>query len=168
MPVVPASAPESFGARQPEASRAMIDESAPFPRVLILCIAVTGGVMTAVVAQLALARFGLDLGAAWRALLGARTGQLRSAFAWWAIALASFASGFLIAAVAGWIGRTESRIAPLCWIGGLALVAGLAPVGHAAVQPSGLGPGANAALGIAVLTVAGLLSLLGAYFATRR
>jgi hypothetical protein len=145
----------------------MTDDSAPFPRVLILCIAVTGGVMTAIAAQLALAHVGLDLGAVWRNMLGARTGQLRSAFAWWAIALVSFAAGFVIAWVTKLMAAAQSDLAALRWIGGSVLVVGLALIGHEAAAPSLLGPGANAALGIASLTVAGLLSLLGAYFVTR-
>lgn len=146
----------------------MTDDSVPFPRVLILCIAVTGGVMAAVAVQLALAHVGLDLGAMWRDLLGARTGQLRSALAWWAIALASFAAGLLIALAVKVLAAAESSLAALYWIGGIALVAGLVAVARAAAAPSDLGPGANAALGITSLTVAALLSLLGAYFVTRR
>lgn len=146
----------------------MIDDSVPFPRVLILCIAVTGGVMAAITAQLALAHVGLDLAAVWRNVLGDRTGQLRSAFAWWAIALVSFASGLIIAWVTKLMAAAQSDLAALRWIGGVVLVVGLALVGREAAAPSQLGPGANAVLGIASLTVAGLLSLLGAYFVTRR
>ncbi|NVO15148.1 MAG: hypothetical protein HXX10_14025 [Rhodoplanes sp.] len=146
----------------------MTDDSVPFPRVLILCIAVTGGVMAAIAAQLALAHVGLDLAAVWRNMLGARTGQMRSAFAWWAIALVSFGSGLLIASVTKLMATAQSDLAALRWIGGAVLVVGLALVGHEAAVPSPLGPGANAVLGIASLTVAGILSLLGAYFVTRR
>lgn len=146
----------------------MTDENAPFPRVLILCIAVTGGVMAAVTAQLAYARLGLDLGAAWRDMMGARTGQMRSAFAWWAIALTAFAAGVVIAWIVRLMASAQSDLAAVRWIGAAVLVVGLALVGHEAGTPTGLGPGAGAVLGLVSLTVAGLLSLLGAYFVTRR
>jgi hypothetical protein len=140
----------------------------PAPRVLILCVAVLGGVAATIAAQLAFARVGLDLGAAWRDLMGMRSGQMRSAFAWWAIALTAFAAGFLIALVTRGLAATEANLAPLHWIGGLGLVVGLAMVGHAAGAPSGLSVGAATALGLTALGAAALLSLLGGYFATRR
>ena len=152
----------------PPTTASATDETALSPRALILCVAVLGGVMATIAAQLAFARFGLDLGAAWRAMMGMRSGQMRSAFAWWAIALTAFAAGFLIALVTRWLSGTEANLAILYWIGGLALVAGLAVVGHAAGAPSGLSVGASTALGLTTLADAGLLSLLGGYFATRR
>lgn len=152
----------------PTTTASAVDGTAPSPRALILCVAVLGGVMATIAAQLAFARFGLDLGAAWRAMMGMRSGQMRSAFAWWAIAFTAFAAGFLIALVTRWLSRTEANLAILYWIGGLVLVAGLALVGHAAGAPSGLSVGAATALGLMTLSSAGLLSLLGGYFATRR
>ncbi|MBI5112344.1 MAG: hypothetical protein HZA68_10270 [Rhodovulum sp.] len=140
----------------------------PLPRVLVLCVAIVGGVMTAVVAQLALMRLGLDLGALWRNLMGARSGQMRAAFAWWAIALVSFVAGLAIAAAMRGLAAAGIRSPALYGIAGAALVAGLAVAGRMAAAPSDLGPGASAMLGLASLTVAGLLALLGAYFATRR
>ncbi|MFL9823514.1 hypothetical protein [Rhodoplanes sp. SY1] len=155
-------------ATPPTTTASVVDETVPSPRALVLCVAVLGGVMTTIAAQLAFARFGLDLGAAWRAMMGMRSGQMRSAFAWWAIALTAFAAGFLIALVTRWLSRTEANLAVLSWLGGLALVAGLALVGHAAGAPSGLSVGAATALGLTTLSAAALLSLLGGYFATRR
>ncbi|MFD2184239.1 hypothetical protein [Rhodoplanes azumiensis] len=152
----------------PTTTASAIDETAPPARALILCVAVLGGVAATIAAQLAFARFGLDLGAAWRDMMGLRSGQMRSAFAWWAIALTAFAAGFLIALVTRWLSRTEADLAILHWIGGLALVAGLALAGHAAGAPAGLPVGAATALGLTTLAAAGLLSLLGGYFATRR
>jgi hypothetical protein len=146
----------------------MSDKKQPVPRVLVFAAAVSVGVLLAVVAKALLAHLGLDLGALWQTLAVPRASHLRAAFAWWLIAGLSFIGGFAIAAIAKFLMANPTRFHPLRWLGGAVTVAGLTVVGHGATAPSGLKPLANVTIGVAVLALAGVLSLLGAYFAVRR
>jgi hypothetical protein len=145
----------------------MLEERQKTPRVLVVAAAMSAGLLIAIAAQAALAQFGLDLGAVWRGL-APRAAQLRAAFAWWLIAGVSFVAGFLFAALAKYLFAHPNRFVALRWLGGAAVIAGLVLVGRQAVAPSGLPPAASVLIGVAVLVLAGMLSLLGAFFVVRR
>ncbi len=136
-------------------------------RMFIIAAAMSGGVLLAVTAQTALAQLGLDLGAVWREL-GPKADQLRAAFAWWLIAGICFVGGFLIAALAKYLLANPTSLIWLRWLAAAAAVAGLTIIAKKAVAPSDLRPIATVVLGVSVLCLAGVVSLLGAFFVVRR
>lgn len=145
----------------------MLEEKQKTPRILVVGAAMSAGLLVAIAAQTALAQFGLDLGAVWRGL-APRAAQLRAAFAWWLIAGVAFVAGFLFAALARYLLANPTRFVLLRWLGGAAVIAVLVLVGRQAVAPSGLPPVASVLIGVAILLLAGMLSLLGAFFVVRR
>jgi hypothetical protein len=138
------------------------------PRLFILGVALISGVCLSVAAQVALVHFGLDLGAVWRGLGGPRASQMRAAFAWWLIAGISFVAGLLIAVVSKYLTAHPVHSHTVRWLAGAATVVALTLIGHQAAPPPGLSPAASVGIGLAVMCVAGILSLLGAYFVVRR
>ncbi len=136
-------------------------------RIFIIAAAMGGGILLAVTAQTVLAKLDLDLGAVWREL-GPKAGHLRAAFAWWLIAGICFIGGFVIAALAKYLLAHPTSLVWLRWIAGAAIVAGLTVVGRKAVAPPDLRPMASVVLGLSVLCLAGVVSLLGAFFVVRR
>lgn len=138
-------------------------------RLLVIGAAISGGVLLAIVAQVMLAQFGLDLTAIWRAVGVPRAAQLRAATAWWLIAGITFIAGFAIAALVRYVVANPGRIrSELAWLGGAILVAGLTMVGRKATSTSEIGAFASVVTGVAVLAAGGALSLLGGIFAMRR
>ena len=123
---------------------------------------------TAIVMQILLSRYGIELAGVWRNLLSAQTLQLRSAGAWWLMA----GSGFLMSAVVvGALSRLPLpwlRFRLLRWILGAAIVFALAEAGHMAAEAGGHDGGAYVGATLAALISAALASLFGAYFAAKR
>jgi hypothetical protein len=140
------------------------------PHALVLVTATTCGVMAAMVAQVLLARRGIELANVWRDLVSSRGLHLRGAGAWWVMA----ASGFLVgAAVAGAISRLPVPwvgFRLLRWIVGAAVVFALAHVGHSAALKAEAGGavGVHVAASFGALCAAALMALFGAYFAAKR
>lgn len=143
------------------------NEKQPVPRLFILGVALVSGMLLSVAAQVALARLGLDLDAVWRGVRGPQA-QLRAALAWWLIAGISFLGGFVIAALAKYFSRYPVRSAGVRWVSGAIAVAALTLVAHEATARSGLPPAASVGIGISVQCLAGVLSMLGAFFVVRR
>lgn len=146
----------------------MPNDHQSYPRLFVLGVALISGVCLSVAAQIALVHFGLDLGAIWRGLRGPQASQLRAAFAWWLIAGISFVAGFLIAVLSKYLTVHPVHSQTIRWLAGAAAVVALTLIGHQAAPPPGLSPAASVGIGLAVMCVAGILSLLGAYFVVRR
>ncbi|EJW10046.1 hypothetical protein A33M_0665 [Rhodovulum sp. PH10] len=122
----------------------------------------------ALAARLLLDRAGLSLGALWQVAGDPTRTPMRAAIAWWLIAAAALAGGFVVAALAALDAKAGRARAALRWIGGTALLAAMVVVAHETAMPAGLPASASVVLGLSVMLLAALLSLLGAFFATRR
>jgi hypothetical protein len=137
--------------------------------MLIYAGAVTCGVLAAMALQIYLSGAGFDLGALWEGLLAAKGRQLRTTGPWWAIAGTAFAVGGATAAALSRFPFPWRRFRPLRWALGAVIVLLLAHVGHTeAAGADSLGPGANVAVRLAALGLAGLMAMFGAYLAVRR
>jgi hypothetical protein len=137
--------------------------------MLIYAGAVTCGVLAAMALQIYLSGAGFDLGALWEGLLAAKGRQLRTTGPWWALAGAAFAVGGAAAAALSRLPVPWRRFRPLRWALGAVIVLLLAHVGHTeAAGADSLGPGANVAVRLAALGLAGLMAMFGAYLAVRR
>ena len=137
--------------------------------MLIYAGAVTCGVLAAMALQIYLSGAGFDLGALWEGLLAAKGRQLRTTGPWWAIAGTAFAVGGATAAALSRFPFPWRRFRPLRWALGAMIVLLLAHVGHTeAAGADSLGPGANVAVRLAALGLAGLMAMFGAYLAVRR
>ena len=137
--------------------------------MLIYAGAVTCGVLAAMALQIYLSGAGFDLGALWEGLLAAKGRQLRTTGPWWAIAGTAFAVGGATAAALSRFPFPWRRFRPLRWALGAVIVFLLAHVGHTeAAGADSLGPGANVAVRLAALGLAGLMAMFGAYLAVRR
>jgi hypothetical protein len=137
--------------------------------MLIYAGAVTCGVLAAMALQIYLSGAGFDLGALWEGLLAAKGRQLRTTGPWWAIAGTAFAVGGATAAALSRLPFPWRRFRPLRWALGAVIVLLLAHVGHTeAAGADSLGPGANVAVRLAALGLAGLMAMFGAYLAVRR
>lgn len=135
----------------------------PLPRALVFVIAITCGVMAAIVVQALLAHRGIELGAVARDFASVRP-QLRSAAAWWISAGTAFAVGAVVAGV-NRAALPWSRLRPLRWIAAAVIVFALAHVGHSAGAKAGGGVDIHVAAHVAALCTAALMALVGAHFA---
>ena len=138
------------------------------PRPLVLVTGMTCGVLAAMVAQILLARRGIELSGVWRDLVSARGLQLRAAGAWWTMAASAFLVGAGVAAALSRFAPPWLRFRTLRWIAGAALVFGLAHVGHSAAMKAGSAVGLHVTASFAALCAAALMALFGAYFAAKR
>lgn len=138
------------------------------PWVLALSAGVVCGVLAAMVAQILLARRGIELAGVWRDLIASRGLQLRSAGAWWIMAASALLAGAAVTAVLSRCPLPWLRLRALRWIAGAALVFAFAHVGHSAALKAGGSVGAHAGASLAALLAAALMALFGAYFAVRR
>ncbi len=132
----------------------------------VFTVAVMSGMATALVTQVALAGYGIELAGLWRNLLGSHQAQLRSALAWWMIAGAAFVGGFVVAFVMSrfdWLYLRFLR----GWLLAL-LTIGLALAARDLPRSEGLTAGAYVFLSAASLVVAFVMAGFGAYFALRR
>jgi len=146
----------------------MPDDRISYSHVFVLGVALVGGMCLSVAAQAVLTHLGLDLGAVWRGLRGPQAAQLRAAFAWWLIAGVSFLAGAIIAVLSKYLFAHPIDSHGIRWVAGIAGFAALTLIAHQAAVPSGLSPAASVGIGLAVMCLAGVLSLLGAYFVVRR
>jgi hypothetical protein len=135
-------------------------------RPALLVAAMVGGVMTAMIVEIMLARRGLMLtGVAQGVTRGGGT-QMHAALAWWAITGAAFLASFIIAA-------TTSRFAwlyfrSLRWVAAAALVLALAAISDAMPLAAAHAAGHHALAILTALTVAMLMAGFGAFFAIRQ
>ena len=137
------------------------------PRALIVTSAMTCGVLAALALQMYLGRAGFDLASLWENLSSAGARQLRTAGPWWALAGIAFITSGIIAGALSRLPLPWRRFRLLRWATGAVILLLLAQIGHSAAEPA-VGAGANLAVRLGALIVAGLMALLGAYFAIRR
>lgn len=135
-----------------------------FPRRLILAGAMISGVLLALAVHMLGQRFGLDLGALWRAT---EPMPAAAAMAWWLIATTAFVGGYVTAtlmdsAVAGQIPQRMRQF--LIGLGVLLLAA----AGQAASGPSAIPTIAGVLAGLAALVLGAIMAFCGAHFALRK
>jgi len=134
-------------------------------RPALLAAAVVGGVMTAMIVEIMLARRGLMLTGAEQGSAGGGR-QVHAALAWWAITGAAFVASFVIAATTSRVSWLHFR--PLRWVAAVALVLALATIGDAIPLAAADAAGRYALAILTALTVAMLMAGFGAFFAVRQ
>jgi hypothetical protein len=145
----------------------MQDEK-PSVRMLALATGTIGGFLVALTVQILLGHMNVEVEAVWHDLFVTSTAQIKSALAWWLIAGTALASGFITAAVARFLMLNWWPLRWPRWVLGVAIVAGLAAVGHVASEPSDLDATAHVAANVAGMVAALITACLGAFFAARR
>jgi hypothetical protein len=138
------------------------------PPILIYATSITCGVLGALALQIHLSRDGYDFVNIWQDLFATRAIKMRSAGPWWAVGAVAFLVSGIVAATLSRVTLPWHRFRSLRWLAGAAVVLLLAHVGHGS---SGLlrgNAGATTTANLAVLLVAALLGLCGAYFTVRR
>jgi hypothetical protein len=138
------------------------------PPVLVYAAALTCGVLAAVAMEIHLGRAGFSLIPLWEALFSPRVLDLRTTGPWWAIAGVAFLVSGLTAAALSRVSLPFRRLRLARWVAGSALVLLLAHVGHGSVGLPHVDIGANTAVSLAALFLAGMLALCGAYFTVQR
>jgi len=135
-------------------------------RPALLVAAMVGGVMTAMIVEIMLARRGLMLtGVAQGVTRGGGT-QMHAALAWWAITGAAFVAGFAIAAITSRVKWLYFR--PLRWVAAAALVLALAMIADLIPPVQADAATRHALATLAALAVAMLMAGFGAFFAVRK
>lgn len=138
---------------------------ASFPRHLILAGAAIFGMLLTLGVHILGQRLHLNLGDLWNADHG--TVPVSAAIAWWLIAGAGLATGYVTAillqsAVSGQLPRSLRRI--LIMIGVILLAA----AGQAASEPNPIPTISGLLAGIAALALGAAMAFCGAYFALKR
>ena len=133
-------------------------------RPALLVAAMVGGVMTAMIVEIMLARRGLMLTGVEQGLTRGGT-QMHAALAWWAITGAAFVASFAIAAATSRVSWLYFR--SLRWVVAAALVLALAAIGDAIPLAAADAAGHHALAILTALTVAMLMAGFGAFFAVR-
>lgn len=132
----------------------------------VFAVAVLSGMATALVTQVALAGYGVELAGIWRNLVASNQAQLRSALAWWTIAGAAFVGGFAVAFAMSrfdWLYLRFLRGWLLAF-----LTIGLAILARDLPRAEGLAASAYVFLSAASLVVVFLMASFGGFFALRR
>ncbi len=134
------------------------------PRPALRMAAIVGGVMTAMIVEIMLARRGVMLTGAVSGVV--RGTQMHAAVAWWAITGAAFVASFAIAVATSRVSWAYLR--PLRWVATAALVLALATIGDAIPLAAADTAGHSALATLMALTVAMLMAGFGAFFAVRQ
>jgi len=140
----------------------------PLPTKLVYGTALTCGVLAAMALQIQLGHSGYDLVGLWRDPSSLRAMQLRTAGPWWAIVGFAFIVGGVTAAALSRLPLPWRRFRLLRWVAGAILVLLLAETGHRATELTGKDAGATVVASLAVLAIAALMALGGAYLTVRR
>jgi hypothetical protein len=138
------------------------------PATLVYGTALTCGVLAAMAVQIQLSRSGFDFLELWHNLFSGGAMQLRTAGPWWAMAGVAFVVSGAVAVALSRVAPPWHRLRLLRWLAGAVVVLLLADIGH---QASALPPAEAAAqtsVSLAVLVIAAIMSLCGAYFTARR
>jgi hypothetical protein len=146
------------------------DTGHQLPRVSVVGAAVTCGVLFALAVQILLNGAGIDFATAWRSLPTAQGLPMRSALAWWLIAGCALAVSAIVTMVMSRFAPPWRRFRLARWMLGIAVVAGLAEIGHRAVSTVDAphGAGIQLAVSLVVFAIALAMALAGASFAARR
>lgn len=141
-------------------------EPVTFPRGLILAGAVIMGVLLALALHMLGQRVGLDLGGLWRSDMAAFM-PIGAALAWWLIATAGFAGGYVTATLMhhAAAGQIPPRMRQFLIVIGVVV---LAAAGQAASAPSNVPFTASVIAGLITLGLGALMAFCGAYFALRK
>jgi hypothetical protein len=142
-------------------------ESTASVRMLAIATGVICGVLIAASTQILLRRMHVELGAVGGDAAATAVVQTKSALAWWLIAGAALAGGFIAAAITRFLMLNWWPLRWLRWIGGALVVAALGVVGHLASAPTGLTASAYAVANFSGMIVALIGALIGAFFAAR-
>jgi hypothetical protein len=140
----------------------------PAPLPVVYATAVLCGLMAAMVVEILLARRGIELAGAGRNILSTRALQLRAAGAWWLMVGAALVTSAAAAGALSRLPRPWTTYRGLRWLAGAAIVFGLAHVGHLATFEATRPVAAHVSISLIALAAAGLMALLGAYFAAKR
>ncbi len=143
-------------------------ESRPSVRTLALASGAIGGVLIAMSAQVLLGRANLALASVWHDLFVASSAQIKSALAWWLIAAAALAGGYITAAVTRQLLLNWWPLHRLRWIAGAAIVAALGVIGHIATAPSRFDVASQVTASFSGMIVSLIGAMIGAFFAARR
>ncbi|MDB5484126.1 MAG: hypothetical protein JWR73_145 [Tardiphaga sp.] len=140
-------------------------QATTFPRHIILAAASISGVLLALAVHMLGVRFGLDLGGLWRSEFGSNL-PVGAAIAWWLIASAAFAGGYLTANIlhSAASGTLPPRLRQLLIVLGVLMLAG---AGQAASAPSPIPSLSGVLSGIAALALGGFMAFGGAHFALK-
>jgi hypothetical protein len=136
------------------------------PRPVLLVAAIGGGVVVAMIVELALARRGIVLTGAWEGMIRGGGAWIRAALAWWAIMGAAFVASFVIAMTASrftWLYFRSQR-----WVATAALVLALAAIAGAIPLAAADAAVHHALASLMAFCVAMLMAGFGAVFAMRR
>ena len=138
-----------------------------FPRHLILAGAALCGMLLALAIHILGQHLGLDLGGLWHSSDPRVLVPATAALAWWLMATAGFASGYIAAtlmhhAASGHISRRMRH-----FLIGLGVVV-LAAAGQAAAVPSASPTLAGVLAGLTALCLGAAMAFCGAYFALRK
>lgn len=136
-----------------------------FPRHIVLAAASISGVLLALAVHMLGVRFGLDLGGLWRREFGSNI-PVGAAMAWWLIASAAFAGGYLTANIlhSAAAGTLPPRLRQLLIVLGVLMLAG---AGQAASGPSPIPSLSGVLAGVAALGLGGIMAFSGAHFALK-
>jgi hypothetical protein len=135
-------------------------------RLSMLVAAVAGGIVTAMIVEILLARRGVELTSAWRGLLRGGGTQMHAALAWWSITGIAFLASFVIAATMSRVSWLYFR--SLRWLAAGALALALAIIADAVPLAAPEAAGHNALATLAALLAATVMGGFGAFFAVRR
>jgi hypothetical protein len=141
-------------------------EATHFPRYLVLAGAILSGVLLALAVHMLGARYGLDLGGLFR-LETRGFMPAGAAIAWWLIATAGFAGGYVTATLmhSAVSGQIPHRMRQFLVVVGVLVLAG---AGQAASAPSRIPTISGVLAGIAALCLGAAMAFCGAHFALRR
>ncbi len=135
------------------------------PATVLVCVVLTSGALFGMAAQTALDHYGLDLASVRDHLILNQVAQSRSALAWWAwwfVAVAAFFVGPLSVAATRYLIAYWWLLRGVRLLVSVALVLGLAAIGHLPAAPSTFDIRASAAAGTLVVVMSAVLAALGA------
>jgi hypothetical protein len=133
-------------------------------RRLARATGVIAGTVAALAAQIFLARMNVELAMAWHDL----TAQIKSALAWWGVALVALIVGYVAAALTTFMMLHWWPLRLLRWLVGTAIVAELAVIGHAAGTPMSADAGLHVGASLAGAVLAMVTATIGAGFGARK
>jgi hypothetical protein len=136
-------------------------------RLLAFATGVIAGTFAALAAQIYLASPNAELATAWKELFVTWPAQIKSALAWWGVALVALIIGYIATALTRFMMLHWWPLRLLRWIAGTAIVAELAVIGHAAGASVSAEAGAHVGASLVGVLLAMATATIGAGFGTR-
>jgi hypothetical protein len=137
-------------------------------RRLARATGVIAGTLAALAIQIYLARLNVELAMAWHDLFVTWTAQIKSALAWWGVALIALIVGYVAAALTTFMMLHWWPLRLLRWICGTAIVVELAIIGHAAGAATSADAGLHVGASLAAAVLAMVTATIGAGFGARK